>query len=619
MTATPIRVDLNGPARPWKRFWRSTGFSPAELLLEPEMQQALAHLGAVPNRGIEYLRVHYMLDLVKADRLGAYDWTLLDQALDAIIGHRLKPFFELMGNPGKLYTDLNQEAQVRHWRDLVEALARRCVERYGAEEVRSWYFETWNEPDIWWKLGGETGFNNYYDACSEGLKAVDPALRLGGPGVARRVPAIFRSFLAHCDTGTNWFTGETGVRLDFISVHEKGAVKHPEDLTPDTVGICRHEMEAISYIREHHPRFASLPFINDECDPQIGWEHYHSWHAMPYFAGLIAKVIDQHQRLLVEAEGVDYDILSNDNGFLGRWGQRTHLAFFGARQFDAAQRDWVTDLAALADRRANPEPFDYVKKPGLTVMELLALLGDRRVDAPGALDPDRTGLGVMATPTADGAAVLLYNSVDGLWRSGLSPVALEVAGLAPGRHTLGIFEIAQDKGDPFSVWEAQARTLPHAEQLAALSTPNAALLAAMRKAQEPALTVREVEIGADGRLKLDLELLLPSVALVVLAREGAAREAAPATNLRVRRDRGLNGPNQLLFWDPPAGDPRVGEGVRLFDVLWSADEAGPFAAVNPVRLLSSMYLHAAGGGFYRIRTTDLAGRELSVSATVAAG
>ena len=60
MTATPIRVDLNGPARPWKRFWRSTGFSPAELLLEPEMQQALAHLGAVPNRGIEYLRVHYM-------------------------------------------------------------------------------------------------------------------------------------------------------------------------------------------------------------------------------------------------------------------------------------------------------------------------------------------------------------------------------------------------------------------------------------------------------------------------------------------------------------------------------------------------------------------------------
>ncbi|OWJ59012.1 GH39 family glycosyl hydrolase [Inquilinus limosus] len=617
MTATPIRVDLAGPARPWKRFWRSTGFSPAELLLEPEMQQALAHLGAVPNRGIEYLRVHYMLDLVKADRLGAYDWTLLDQALDAIVSHRLKPFFELMGNPGKLYTDLNVDSQVRHWRDLVEALARRCVERYGAEEVRSWYFETWNEPDIWWKLGGETGFANYYDACSEGLKAVDPALRLGGPGVARRVPPIFRSFLAHCDTGTNFFTGETGVRLDFISVHEKGAVKHPEDLTPDTAGICRHEMEAVGYIREHHPRFAGLPFINNECDPQIGWEHYHSWHAMPYFAGLIAKVIDQHQRLLVEAEGVDYDILSNDNGFLGRWGQRTHLAFFGARPFDAAQRDWVTDLAALADRRANPEPFDFVKKPGLTVMELLALLGDSRVDAPGDLDPDRTGLGAMATPTAGGAAILLYNSVDRIWRSGVSPVALEVAGLDPGRYTLGLFEIAQDKGDPFSVWEDQARTLPHAEQLAALSTPNPAQLAAMRRAQEPALTVRTVEIGADGRLPLDLDLLLPSVALVVLEREGTAQAdapaSAPATNIRVRRDRGLNGPNQLLFWDPPAG-----EGVRLFDVLWSTAEAGPFAPVNPVRLLSSAYLHAADGGFYRIRATDLAGRELSVSETVAA-
>jgi L-iduronidase len=325
-------------------------------------------------------------------------------------------------------------------------------------------------------------------------------------------------------------------------------------------------------------------------------------------------VIVQHPRLLVEAEGVDYDILSNDNGFLGRWGQRTHLAFFGARQFDAAQRDHVTDLAVVAARRANPEPFDYVKKPGLTVMELLALLGDRRVDAPGALDPDRTGLGIMATPTADGGTVLLYNSVDRIWRSGLSPVKLEVAGLAPGRHTLGIFEIAQDKGDPFSVWEAQAAaTATHADQLTALSTPNAGQLAAMRTAQEPALTVREVEVGADGRLALDLDLLLPSVALVVLAREGAAREAAPATNLRVRRDRGLNGPNQLLFWDPPAGG-----GVQLFDVLWSTAEAGPFEPVNPVRLLSSMYLHAVDRGFYRIRTTDLAGRDLSVSATVAA-
>ncbi|MDR6287950.1 L-iduronidase [Inquilinus ginsengisoli] len=612
--ATPIRVDLNGPARPWKRFWRSTGFSPAELLLEPEMRQALAHLGAVPNRGIEYLRVHYMLDLVKADRLGAYDWSLLDQALDTIVEHRLRPFFELMGNPGKLYTDFNEDAQVRHWRDLVEALARRCIERYGAEEVRTWYFETWNEPDIWWKLGGEVAFNNYYDACSEGLKAVDPALRLGGPGVARRVPPIFRSFLAHCDTGTNYFTGETGVRLDFISVHEKGAVKHAEDLTPDTVGICRHEMEAVNYVREHHPRFAGLPFINNECDPQIGWEIYHTWHAMPYFAGLIAKVIDQHQRLLVEAEGVDYDILSNDNGFLGRWGQRTHLAYFGARQFDAAQRDWVTDLAALAARRANPEPFDYVKKPGLTVMELLALLGDSRVDAPGALDPDRTGLGVIATPSAEGGAVLLYNSVDRIWRSGASAVTLEIAGLEPGRHSVGIFEIAQDKGDPFSVWEAQAlANESNADQLAALNLPNAEQLAALRQAQEPALTVRRVEVRADGRLALDLTLLLPSVALVVVAREAKPPSEAPA-NLRRQAYRGLNGStNQVLFWDAPAGGQ-----VQLFDVLWGEAEDGPFQVVNPAGLLSTMYLHAvpSPGGWYRVRARDLSGREGPASAAV---
>ena len=38
------------------KFWRCTGFTPAELLLLPEMRQTLSFLGAIPNRGIEFVR-----------------------------------------------------------------------------------------------------------------------------------------------------------------------------------------------------------------------------------------------------------------------------------------------------------------------------------------------------------------------------------------------------------------------------------------------------------------------------------------------------------------------------------------------------------------------------------
>lgn len=132
--------------------------------------------------------------------------------------------------------------------------------RYGLEHVSKWNFETWNEPDHhdfdnvsmtlqggWAGLLGSCGsarawqraplarrcgllcpsrpgFLNYYDACSEGLRAASPALRLGGPGDAFHAPPrspLCWGLLGHCNNGTNFFTGEVGVRLDYIALHKK--------------------------------------------------------------------------------------------------------------------------------------------------------------------------------------------------------------------------------------------------------------------------------------------------------------------------------------------------------------------------------------------------------------
>lgn len=69
-----------------------------------------------------------------------------------------------------------------------------------------------------------SGFLNYYDACSEGLRAASSLLRFGGPGdschSAPRSPYCW-AMLQHCYDGTNYFTGETGVRLDYIALHKK--------------------------------------------------------------------------------------------------------------------------------------------------------------------------------------------------------------------------------------------------------------------------------------------------------------------------------------------------------------------------------------------------------------
>ena len=65
-----------------------------------------------------------------------------------MLEHRIRPFFELMGNPSYIYSDFNDVDQAHHWRDFMSEMAQRYQGRYGAEELRTWYFETWNEADF---------------------------------------------------------------------------------------------------------------------------------------------------------------------------------------------------------------------------------------------------------------------------------------------------------------------------------------------------------------------------------------------------------------------------------------------------------------------------------------
>ncbi|MFN2109618.1 MAG: GH39 family glycosyl hydrolase, partial [Anaerolineae bacterium] len=99
-----ITINCTQTSGPLDHFWRSTGFTPANSLLNADMQQAMAYVGAIPHSGITYVRIHYLLELVLAEGLGTdtpiYDWSRLDAALDVLVRNGLKPIFELMGNVG---------------------------------------------------------------------------------------------------------------------------------------------------------------------------------------------------------------------------------------------------------------------------------------------------------------------------------------------------------------------------------------------------------------------------------------------------------------------------------------------------------------------------------------
>ena len=604
-----LSVDCTATTGELKPFWTSTGFTPATLLLTGDMRQQITYLGSIPRQGLRYARIHYLLELVDAafsdDGTAQYDWSRLDSGLDLLVKNGLAPIFEIMGNPNGQFSNFNDDGQLRRWRTLIRDLAMHLIERYGAGEVERWLFETWNEPDIgfgWSHQWPEdtTSFCNYYDACVEGLMAASPRLTLGGPGTCRTISNLFQAFLDHCDSGQNYFTGQRGVKLDFISIHEKAIQAHKEDLNPRTQAMVEREAAITGYIREQHPRFTALPFMNNECDPQVGWKDHHTWHARPYYAAWICKSVVQHLERLVDRLGVNYALLGNDHGFIGEWGNRTLLARFG-------RADWIEDgqsghanQRGWAARDFSTPNFAMIKKPVFTATTLLSMLVDEQGSAERLVWTSGEGpqqpagdaeLKILATRASDGAiAALVYYSRDRIISQGSQPLHLQFLHLPFEQATLAHYRIDEEHSDPYRLWE----------EAGAPGIPDEVLLQAMRSQQEPALIEEPGPATIqNGRLELSFDLPLHGVSLLLI-QPRPENGPAPIRGLQAERYAGLNDqPEYLLRWDPLPS-----RAIRTYEIQRANTPGGPYERLNPPDLLGSAYMVSAGPGYYRVAARD---------------
>jgi len=175
-----------------------------------------------------------------------YNFWHLDEVLDILLSAGLKPILEMDFMPDDLTEGevvrnycggaVNTPGDYKKWRDLIYHTVKHLEERYGAEEVRQWYFEIWNEPDlktyfidgVRWNepVTSEklARFHQMYDYFADGAKSADAQVKVGGPGIAGN-ENFFRTFLRHITEGRNYVTGKTGSPIDFISWHHYGEME----------------------------------------------------------------------------------------------------------------------------------------------------------------------------------------------------------------------------------------------------------------------------------------------------------------------------------------------------------------------------------------------------------
>jgi L-iduronidase len=402
-------------------------------------------------------------------------------------------------------------------------------------------------------------------------------------------------------------TGERGVRLDFVSVHEKGAWPFLWDvLSPNTKRIVDREARVIDYVRAHHPSLAHLAFMNNECDPQLGWWHNHDWRATPYYAALVCKVVNQHLLRFIDGMGCTYALLGNDNGFLGGWGQRTLLARFGDMADVRGQFRHHRHSIDLHEDRTRRR-FELIKKPVFSAMVMLALLGDTRCAVDGCGDP-YADVGVIATRRGDGqVAILVYNSRDRVHASAVQEIELQLRGLPLARSMLAHYCIDQEHTNPYAMWQSMGEP----------DQPSPAQYARLRDHQELALLeeLREVE-ATGGVLTLRFALPLPGISLILLS-DRPKQPPGKVEGLRVELYEGLTGKEEvMLVWQDVES-----RAIRTYEVCCAPSPDGPFKRVNEADLLCTAFLHVREAsrreGYYRVCAVDLWGRRGDMSETLA--
>ncbi|MER6408895.1 xylan 1,4-beta-xylosidase [Streptomyces viridosporus] len=234
-----IRVPA-GPGDRLPGAWRScVGTGRLDLALRRDYQDSLALLQR--DIGFGYLRGHGLL----SDGLGIhrpYAWqgvhrthhsfTYLDQVIDACLGLGIRPFLELGFMPDRLASgeqtvfwwrgNVTPPADEKEWTALVRAVLAHLVDRYGADEVRTWPVEVWNEPDLpdFWQDADEAAYHRLYEATAHAVKEVDAALQVGGPALSPGADGWLERFAE--------FAERRDVPVDFVSRHAytSGPARH---------------------------------------------------------------------------------------------------------------------------------------------------------------------------------------------------------------------------------------------------------------------------------------------------------------------------------------------------------------------------------------------------------
>jgi xylan 1,4-beta-xylosidase len=503
--AVSIQVDAADPTGVFHPIWRFFGADEPNYATMKDGRALLAELGRLRPHGVHF-RAHNLLTsgdgtpALKWGSTGAYtedaqgnpvyNWRIVDAIFDTYLERGVRPYVQIGFMPRELsvkpepyqhkwspaarYNEIftgwaYPPKDYAKWGELVYQWTRHCVERYGRPEVESWFFETWNEPNIGYWQGTPEEFQKLHDFAIDGVRRALPTAMVGGPDAAGSGGRWTRGFLEHCLRGTNHATGQRGTPIDFVSFHAKGSPSFADGHVRMGIANQLRTIDDGFRIVASFPELKSKPIVIGESDPdgcaacqgpQLGYRNGTMYSS--YTAASFARKYD-----LAERHGV------NLNAAL-TWA------------FEFEDQPYFAGFRVLAT--------NGIDLPVLNVFRMFSVMRGQRLAARSTGD---AGLGVLlkegvrgapdvaalATREADHIAILAWHYHDDDLPGPDAEVALELTGLPAqdGRILLHHYRIDERHSNSFAAWKRmgsppqptpeQYAELQRAGQLALLESP----------------------------------------------------------------------------------------------------------------------------------------------------
>jgi beta-xylosidase/AraC-like DNA-binding protein len=127
------------------------------------------------------------------DPKGKYNFDKVSRVLDFLVANKMKPYIELGFKPRKLLKTVDQPLIMEgrsagfdspaQFRKFMPAFMSHVMNRYGVEEVETWYFECWKDE---YDDRSATVYYDLFDMTYEVIKSFSHKIKFGGAGLSIR-------------------------------------------------------------------------------------------------------------------------------------------------------------------------------------------------------------------------------------------------------------------------------------------------------------------------------------------------------------------------------------------------------------------------------------------------